>query len=907
MQLIHMKKFALVLLCSLVTIVAMAQPSATLLSMARSELSKRGLTEEEVRTRLMQEGIDVDSIPPSEYKNYQGRVIDILNAMQKEKNGGESGTSSPADSLDNGTQAFPVKNPPISRNGKMKQTTRDEENAEKSRKKMMEEMQAAPVDTNSIYGHSFFSGSTMDFFRTTDGAQAPDTYILGEGDEVHISIFGSSQTEIHQRISPDGSIQPAGSTKIFLKGLTLAQGRAAVKSKLAQHYSFRQDQIAVTISTARTLNVNIYGEVGVQGGFTISALNTVFNALTAAGGISENGSVRNIQLSRGGKTRKLDLYEFMKNPTDGSYYDLQNNDVIFVPLAQKVVTIKGAVKRPMRYELVEGESLIDLIELAGGLSDDAYTEYMQIDRIKDGKPELLEFNLAKILENKQTVYLAPSDTVTIRRANTPLENYVEIEGDVYYNGRYNLENNRSLKTLLENAKPRYTARTDYVFVDRTRPDETVTVLTVPFPGEHGNPDFRLEARDLVTVLQLSQYRDVDTIAVSGQVRRPFSRGFGLDDRMTVSQAIEYAGGVKQTVYPVAYIFRRDVTNPEKMQYLPINLDKDGDTLLQPGDSLNIYDNTTYTDIGEVRISGAVKDPMKVSFDENLTIHDMITMAGGFTIGAAYDRVEVFRVDISKNDEVKFRVITLAVDENYYPLKEFQIQPYDHIVVRQTPNFSRGRTVELNGRVKYPGVYVLEDGRTKLSEILKMAGGTLDDYEPYARLFRTYKGRGNIGVDISKVKHSPKGSIEYDPILMSGDVINIVRRENTVTIRELGTRMGQYVPDEFSATQKTIIYQGRRSAKWYIKHYAGGFVRDADRNSVVVTKPNNDSEGTGHFLWWRIYPKVEPGSVITVNIDYRKREKLEKPKEKVDWERIAASTLSALTSITSMILLIERLN
>ena len=128
---------------------------------------------------------------------------------------------------------------------------------------------------------------------------------MGEGDEVHISIFGSSQTEIHQRIEADGSIQPAGSSKIFLKGMTLEQARQAIRSKLASHYSFRPDQIAVTITTARTIMVNIYGEVGVQGGFTLSALNSAFNALAAAGGPTKIGSVRNVQMSRAGKTSRL--------------------------------------------------------------------------------------------------------------------------------------------------------------------------------------------------------------------------------------------------------------------------------------------------------------------------------------------------------------------------------------------------------------------------------------------------------------------------------------------------------------------------------------------------------------------------------------------------------------------------
>jgi hypothetical protein len=152
-----------------------------------------------------------------------------------------------------------------------------------------------------------------------------------------------------------------------------------------------------------------------------------------------------------------------------------------------------------------------------------------------------------------------------------------------------------------------------------------------------------------------------------------------------------------------------------------------------------------------------------------------------------------------------------------------------------------------------------------------------------------------------------GNNSYDPIVMDGDVVNVIRMENTVTIRELGTRMAQYVPDEFSSTSKTLVYQGGRSAKWYIDNYAGGLVRAADRRSLTVTLPNYQTIGTKRVLGVRIYPKVEPGSTVTVSIDQKKQEELEKPKEKVDWERIASSSLSTLTSIVSMVLLIERLN
>lgn len=875
--------------------------SASMISMARGELQKRGLNETEVRARLLENGIDVDNIPPTEYANYRDRVTAILNQMQAEKAQVNAAAEvAPAQSSSGSGEV-------VETVAEMPLTTNSEAAAEGALEEALKENHVSATEGDDIYGHSLFTGTSMDVFRTTDGAQAPDTYVLGEGDEVHISIFGSSQTEIHQRIGADGSIQPAGSSKIFLKGMTLAQGREAIRTKLAGHYSFRPDQIAVTISTARTVTVGIYGEVGVQGGFTLSALNSAFNALAAAGGPKRMGSVRNIQMNRGGKSTVMDLYKYMTEPSISGNYDLQNGDVMFVPVAEKLVTIQGAVNRPMRYEMVAGETVKDLIRYAGGLTYNVYPDYLQVERHENGEVSILEYDLSEVMNGSERIELNNGDVVRVRNSNKPLENYVAINGAVFYGGNYALEGNTSLKTLIEKAQPRYTAKTDFVFVERRRPDETVEVLTVPFPGVYGNPDFELQPRDAVHILEQADYRDVATIEVSGQVRDPFSRQFGLNDRMTVNQAIGYAGGLKPSVFPVAYIFRRDLTNPAKREYIRIDLDTDGETLLQPGDRLNIYDNTTYTNVGEVRISGAVKNPFGTEFDPSITVHDLIAMAGGFEVGAAYDRVEVFRVNISKKDEVKLDQITLTVDENYNVVGDnFQLQPYDNIVVRRTPNFTMGRSVEINGRVKYPGVYVLEDSKTQLWDIIKKAGGLLDDADPYARMFRTYKNRGNIGLDLRDVK-SGKGSLKADPILMEGDVINIVRLENTVTIRETGTRMAQYVPEEYSSTQKTIIYQGGHNAAWYIRHYAGGFQKTADKNSVTVTFPNNQTESTKRgFLWIRRYPKVEPGAVVTMRIDDEKREKIEKPKEDIDWGSELKESLATITSVVSLILLVDRL-
>ena len=891
-----MKKLLLIVMFFAALPATLLAQTPDMMSMARAELQKRGLEETEVRSRLLQEGIDVDNIPPTEYANYQGRVTEILNKMVAEKN---AATANPAAAATGGDAVVMTMED-------VPQTTTGEAAAENALQEALEANDVSPAEGNDIYGHSLFTGKNLDVFRTTDGAQAPETYILGEGDEVHISIFGSSQTEIHQRIAADGSIAPVTAGKIFLKGMTLAQAREAIRSRLSQSFSFKQDQIAVTITTARTVSVSIYGEVGVQGGFTISALNNVFNALVAAGGPTSIGTVRNIQLSRGGKTATLDLYKYMRQPNAGMNYDIQNGDVIFVPVAQKIVTIEGAVNRPMRYEMLDKETLADLIEYAGGLTWRVYPEYVQIERLENGQVIYQDYKLSEVTSGKLKVNLLAGDIVRIKTANEPVENYVSVEGDVYYDGRFELDKNTSLKTLLENAKPRYTALTDYLFVERTKNDETVEVITVPFPGVNGNPDFTLVSRDKVTVLKQSTYRDVGTIAVSGEVRKPFSKSFGLNDHMTISQAIDFAGGLKPNNFPVAYIFRKDISNPDKMSYIRVNLESDGDKELQPGDRLNVYDNTTYTNVGEVRVDGAVKNPFGTTYDETLTIHDILWMAGGFEVGAAYDRVEVFRLNISTSNEVQLEQITLTVDEEYNIIgNDFKLQPFDHIVVRMTPNYSTGRYVEVNGRVKYPGVYVLEDSKTQLWDIIKRAGGLLSDADPYARLMRTNgRSTGNIGIDLRKVKKH-KNSVKDDPILMEGDVITIARQENTVMIRETGTHMSQYVVDGFSSDHKLIVYDGHHSAKWYIRHYAGGFVRIADRSSVTVTMPNNQAEGTARFIFRR-YPRVEPGGVITLRIDTDKKERIEKPKEKIDWNYEMRNTLASLTSVVSIILLLNNL-
>jgi polysaccharide biosynthesis/export protein len=905
--------------------------SPAIMQMVSSELQKRGLTESEVRIRLLKEGIDLESVPPAQLPQYQSQVMGILDKMQAEKKAASQiigtpgtqavninvgsttpgvtpiGTTNQTVAMPNGT-IVPAGNQLNTPTPTVPETTPEEAAAEASQRVIQADA-AKKTSGSKIYGHTLFTDKSLEVFRTTDGAQAPDTYVLGQGDEIHITIFGASQTDIQQRIAPDGSIQPTGGAKIFLKGLTLVQAREVIRRNLSTSYLFRGDQIAVTIVTARTIMVNIFGEVKIPGGFNISALNSAFNALSAAGGPSSLGTIRNIQLIRGNTRKTIDLYAFMNDPSYQFKFDLQNNDILFVPAIKFLVGIEGAVSRPMEYEMLKNETLIDLINFAGGLNMNVYPNFVQIQRYVNGEEHLEEWNLADVMSGKIKVPLLHGDLVRIKSIGKPMDQYVDIEGSIYYPGRFSLSANKFLGQLIENAKPTYQAKTDILFIERIRPDETVELLTVPFPNmKTGTPVFKLEPRDKVIIIDQASYRDVASIAVNGQVRKPFEKTVSLNEKLTVKQAIEMAGGLKTSVYPVAYIFRKNLFNTSQMSYIRIDLSKSDDVLLQAGDQLNIYDNSTFTNVGELKVFGAVKTPKSFTFDATMSVQDLLTNAGGVNLGAAYNRVEVFRTVLSPTEKTKLQLITLNVDSNYQVIspKNFSLQPFDQVVVRLTPEFTTGRTIELNGQVKYPGTYVLESKQTKLSDVIKMAGGLLSDADPYgAQLFRTYNKRGNISMNVRQAMHHPY-SESANPILFEGDVININRLENTVSILETGTRMAQYSINSEANTLKNIVFQGRKSAHWYIRNFAGGFQKLADKNSVTVTFPNNQMQSTKHFLGFRIYPTVESGSTITMKMDAEKVKLEAEPKEKLDIETTVSKGLSVLMSTLSVILLLSRL-
>lgn len=882
-------------LLSLTILSAQAQPTArtnpNVMMQISSVLAQKGLSEQEVKDRLKSKGLNVDTMSDEEVARNRSVIEQTIAELEAEKKKGTGSLDlkkiTDTDTLgkDSATYKEPL-NPKLD-------TIADS----------IKIKAALKAKESEIYGHDIFTKKMLEASKTTDGTRAPDTYILGAGDRIRITIFGMSQADLLLEINKEGYIQPTGLKQMYLQGISLGEAKVLIGQRFSAAYRFQRDQYAVTLQTARAITVNVFGETNLRGSFNMSALNTALNALSVAGGPTMQGSVRNIELIRGKTRKKMDVYAFLRDPATQFNFDIQQNDILYVPMAQKIVSLRGSVKRPMKYELVAKEGLSELIGFAGGLNYNTYAEFVQIERVQADSVILLEYKLADVVSGKIKVEIADGDIVSVRESKRPLERYTEVSGAVFYPGRYELQKDQRLSGLLMKVQLMPEAKNDFFFVERVLRDSTVRIIKV-LAEETGN--FVLEPRDKVQVYNKMLYANQELVEVDGAVRLPLKRFLALGDKIPVNDAIQLSGGLIPTALDKAQVVRRDLMNPEKVEYFPVDLTSPGNMQLQAGDKLIVFDKRTYVLGSTVTLGGAVNDTMTTAYNPTLTIKDLLRMGGGFKQSAALNRVDVFRLGYGERGTGYTR-FQIEVDAEYNvvaPNTAFTLMPFDNIVVRDLPMYKLDRTIQLMGEVKYPGLYALAAEEIHLSDIIKQAGG----FNPiadkvHANLFRVEGKKGMIGVDLEKAMKK-QGSRKYDPVLLPGDVVTIPAYQNTVGIRIKGTRQADLVKTGVRMDQKSLtevvnfIYTSPRSARWYIREYAGGFSRKADRGTVAVSYPDGSAQGTRRFLFFRNYPTIRPGAVISLT------EREEKVKgegdKKVNWDNVFSKILAVGTTMAVLI-------
>ena len=609
-----------------------------------------------------------------------------------------------------------------------------------------------------VYGRDIFTSRNLTFAPSTN-LPTPSNYVLGPGDEVIIEIWGTNEATIRRTISQEGTINIPNIGLVNLNGMTIRKADAYMKKKLGQIYSVDGDnaksEIKLSLGNIRTIQVNMMGEVANPGTYYLSSLSNLYHALHRAGGVSRLGSLRDIQLIRKGKViANVDIYDFIREGRMDGDLILEEGDIINVPPYDIIVDIAGNVRRPMSYELKDGETVADLLDYAAGFTGDAYTKNIRMIR-RNGS----EYQIYTINEPDYAGFeLMEGDALTVGAMLDRFENRIEVKGAVYRPGTYELGDEiGTVKELVEKAEGlKGDAFTNRALITREREDLTLEILPVDLGAVMAGmaPDVALVKNDILYIPSIHDLKDLGNVTVAGEVARPGT--FVYADNMTLEDAIMMAGGLLESASTVKIDVSRRIKNPtsdtpsETIGELFTFSFKDGYVLdgetgfvLQPYDHVMVRRSPGYETQRTVRVTGEVVFPgVYTMTKKEERLSDLVEKSGGLTqwayvkgarlqrriIGEERTRMQsTLEVLDSARDSINIERLDLG--STYFvgiDLEEALANPGSDadLVLREgdvlgVPEYIN--TVKISGNVMYPNTVTYNPHMT-VRDYVTMAGG-----------------------------------------------------------------------------------------------------------------------------------------------------------------------------------------
>jgi protein involved in polysaccharide export with SLBB domain len=554
-----------------------------------------------------------------------------------------------------------------------------------------------------VFGVSLFRRSTSLFSPTLAGPVDPN-YRLGPGDGLVLILTGDVELAHELSVTREGFVAIPQVGQLNVANLTLAQLEDLLYTRLGRVYSGVRrgagatTRFTITVAKLRTIQVYVTGDVARPGSVQLSAAGTALTALYAAGGPTDNGSFRRVEVRRGGKLAdSLDIYDYLLRGDNSHDVRLENGDVVFVPVRAARVKVTGQVIRPAIYELTAGETLRDLLQIAGGFEARALRRRVQVDRIlppaqrQPGGRDRVVLDLAsdQFTDGLGPPFpMAPDDSVTVLSVAERRRNVVAVHGNVWTPGAIGLNPGMRLSDAVRLAGgPKSDVYLGQVLVTRLQSDSTRLQLHSSFRDSTGAvaPDLPLQEDDQITVFSRSTFRPLRYVALSGAVRKPgrvpFREGLTLRDAL-----LEVEGLTEDALLTEAEIARL------------------------PDDS--------------GRAAGRVATTVRVPLDSSYVFD---RSPDGRYLGPP-------------------GIGTPASGASEVPL-----QPYDNVLIFRQPDWELQRTVVVVGQVRYPGRYSLITRTDRLADLIERAGGlTKEAYPAGIRFFRSSDRGGRIGVDLPKV-------------------------------------------------------------------------------------------------------------------------------------------------------------
>ncbi|NIJ53344.1 SLBB domain-containing protein [Dyadobacter arcticus] len=664
-----------------------------------------------------------------------------------------------------------------------------------------------------IYGYSIFANKNLDLIPDLQIA-TPTNYVVGVGDELNIFIYNYAESSYEGIVNKDGNIVITRLGPVHVAGHTIEEVRKILIDKFSKFVpgllggggATARTKLMVTLGAVRSIKVFVTGEVINPGTYVVSSLSSAFNALYQAGGPNEIGSFRDVRVVRDGKVvAHMDVYDYLSNGKVDGDIRVQDNDNIVVGYYLKRAEITGMVKRPGIYELKPEEKLGDMLRYSGGFMDKAYRARLKIQRVTSKERKLLEVSE----DNFGTFEVATGDSIGVETVLDRFENRVTVEGAVMRPGDYSLDSSPSLKKLIENAQGlREDAFVGRVSVLRTRDDLVIQSIPINYTDIINNtaPDLILTRLDQVIIPSKFEMAEASYVSVEGEVNNPRigeNEGkFPYTIDMTLEDVLVQAGGLKESAYTTEVEVVRRKRNS---------------------------------------IAGAANAQIS----------------------------EVFKFDVSRD-------LSLNSKASGFPLF-----PFDQVIVRKSPNYVEQQTVFVEGEVLVNGPYTIVNKNDKISDIIKRAGGLTDlaypegatllrrtmvknleeptDYEQAEVTEQSIKKgtiigdtpnvkEEKIGIVLKNILKNP-GSFE-DLIVQEGDIIRIPKRLETVQVAG-------------SVLYPTSVKYGKGMTFSDYISQSGGFTTQSLRKSSYIKYPNGNIDRTRRFLFFNVYPRVEPGSEIFV--------------------------------------------
>ncbi len=612
--------------------------------------------------------------------------------------------------------------------------------------------------TVAIYGQELFENNEMGFAPSLNLAPTAG-YILGPNDRLSIRIYGLQEQKMEVVIGNNGSVVIPYGGKVMLSGLTLAEAERTLVNQLKKHgfasLGTGESQLKIQITEFRTIQVLVWGAKQ-SGSYYLPSLGTAFHALFAAGGPGLNRSYRNIHLIRNGKTiRVIDLYEFLSMGSRNSDITLQDNDILFIPYYERRVRLRGEVKTPAVFELLPNEHLLDAVKYAGGYTEIAYHEVLEVLRYGGEQREVFSVREDAIKDFK----LLGSEVVTVSSILEIVKNRVQVTGAVERPGYYSMAAGVDLKQVIENAgglKP--SAVKTFVLLYHNARNGNRSYVSYRLDSiMAGGKSVLLEENDVVFVGDSVAMNSQEQVFVFGDVIKQGSFEYG--NGLSVSRLLFLAGGFEQEALTSKIIISRKVEDESQLAtIITMSARRDfwndpelNQFILLPGDVISVSRNPYYRNQVYVSCEGEFKVPgVYPMASRKQTLYDIYTLAGGVTmfgnlsgsliirskkvqgkvnLGAAQKSKisnELYKDDgivekkeiLKETDSMQYDTIVVGTRNQKFEsvAKSFYLQPGDRFIIPILES-----TVRITGEVYNPNV-IMYDRKLRLKQYLSLAGG-----------------------------------------------------------------------------------------------------------------------------------------------------------------------------------------